>query len=210
MKHSYKVARRVYSSICTNIAEQFKIYLNSLSPDEIDENENNFSTNGNDLPSVWDNESAIDLFDFFAIFYYIHGSLPYAAGLRFVPDGETPAGIQVEKLNLKKLFAKFVQSKSNGLVSAPFLGALPLFFGGKETLVKDFLTELYRNLTVEVFSSENNMGLKFQALTDLRMEINARLANSIFANHERANLDMSIWKLLKKPSLKKFREFFTK
>ena len=52
MKHSHKVARRVYSSICTNIAEQFKIYLNSLSPDEIDENENNFSTNGNDLPSV--------------------------------------------------------------------------------------------------------------------------------------------------------------
>ena len=107
------------------------------------------------------------MFDFFAIFYYIHGRLPYAAGLRFVPDGETPAGIQGEKLNLKKLFAKFVQSKSNGLVSTPFLGALPLFFAGKETLLEDFLTELYRNLTVEVLSSKNDMGLKFQALTNL-------------------------------------------
>ena len=101
------------------------------------------------------------------MFYYIHGRLQYMAGLLFVPDGETPAGIQGEKLNLKKLFAKFVQSKSNGLVSAPFLGVLPLFFAGKETLLKDFLTELYRNLTVEVFSSENDVGLKFQALTNL-------------------------------------------
>ena len=65
-----------------------------------------------------------------------------------------------------------------------------LFFAGKETLVKDFLTERYRNLTVVVLSSDNDMGLEFQALTDLCAEINVRLANSIFANHERANLDM--------------------
>ena len=67
----------------------------------------------------------------------------------FVPDGEIPPGIQGKKSSLKKLFPKIFQTKSNGLVSAPFLAALLLFFAGKVNLVKNFLTELYRNLTVE-------------------------------------------------------------
>ena len=112
LKHNYKVARGAYSSIYTNIAEQFKIYLNSLPPDEIDKIENNFRANGNGLLSVRDTESATDLFDSFAMFYYINGRLPYTADLLFVPDGETSAGIQGGKLNLNKLFAKFFRSKS--------------------------------------------------------------------------------------------------
>ena len=101
-----------------------------------------------------------------------------------------PASIQGEKLNLKELFAKFFHSKSNGLVPAPFLGALLLFLMGNETLAKHFLRELCRNLTVEVLSSDNDAGLEFQAPIDLCEEINVRVANFIFANHERANLDM--------------------
>ena len=54
MKHNYKVSRRVYSSAHTNIAEQFKIYINSLPPDEIDEIENDFWADGNGLFSVRD------------------------------------------------------------------------------------------------------------------------------------------------------------
>ena len=64
-----------------------------------------------------------------------------------------------------------------------------MFFAGKETIVKDFLTELYRNLTVEVLSTDNDSILRFETLTDLCAEINIRLANSIFANQERARLD---------------------
>ena len=128
MKHNYKVARRDYSSIYIKIAEQSKIYTNSLPPDEIDEIENDFRANGNGLLSVQDTESTTDLFDSFAMFYYINSRLPYTTGLHFVPDSEMPAGIQGEKLNAKVLFAKFFPSKSNGLVSAPFLGALLLYF----------------------------------------------------------------------------------
>ena len=65
-----------------------------------------------------------------------------------------------------------------------------MFLAGKETIVKDFLTELYRNLTVEVRSTDNDSILRFETLTDLCAEINVRLANSIFANQERARLDM--------------------
>ena len=78
----------------------------------------------------------------------------------FVCDREIPPEIQGEKLSLKELFAKFFWTKSNGLVSTPFLEPLLLIFSGKESRVKKFLTELYRNLTVEVLSSDNDSVLK--------------------------------------------------
>ena len=135
MKHNYKVARRVYSSIYTNITKQFKIYVNSLPPDENDEIKNNFWANENGLLSVRDTKSTTELFNSFAMFYYINGRLPYIDGHLFVREGEIPSGIQGGKLSLKELFPKNFRRKSNNLVSAPFLAALLLFFAGKESLV---------------------------------------------------------------------------
>ena len=77
MKHNYKVARRVCSSVYTNVAEKFKIYLNSLTPDKIDEIKNYFWANGNSFLSVQDTESATELFNSFAMFYHINVRLPY-------------------------------------------------------------------------------------------------------------------------------------
>ena len=145
MKLNYRVARRVYASIYANIAEQFQIFLNSLPPDEIDEIENDFRASGNGLLSIRDTQSTVELFNSFAMFYFINGRLPNTDDHLFVPDGETPPGIIGEKLSLKELFAKFFWTKSNGLVSSLFLAALQLFFAGKETLAKNFLTELYKN-----------------------------------------------------------------
>ena len=79
---------------------------------------------------------------------------------------------------------------SRGLVSSPFIAAILLFFAGKEKLAKDFLTELYYNLLVEILSKDNNEILKFDALTDLCTKVGVRIRNAIFANHERARLDM--------------------
>ena len=77
MKHNYRVVRRVYGSTFVNIAEKFKIYLNSVPSDEIGEMENDFRANGNGLLSVRDTQSAVELFDSFAMFYYINDRLPY-------------------------------------------------------------------------------------------------------------------------------------
>ena len=93
------------------MAEQFKIYLNFIPPDEIDEIENDFRVNGNVLLSIRQTESAVELFDSFAIFYFINGRLPYRGGHLFVPDGETPAGIIGEKLSPKELFCKIFQDR---------------------------------------------------------------------------------------------------
>ena len=119
------------------------------------------------LLSVRQMESAAELFDSFPMIYCINGRLPYMDGHLFVPDGEIPAGIIGEKLGFKELFGKFFRIGSNGLVSSPFLAALLLFFAGKETLAKNYLTELYKNLTVEVLPSDNYENLQFDALTDL-------------------------------------------
>ena len=104
-------------------------------------------------------ESTTKLFDFFAMFYYIKGRFPYTDRHLFVSDGKTPSRIIEEKLSLKELFAKCFRTGSKGLVSSPFHAALLLFFDRKETLTKNFLTELYKNLTVEVLSSANSENL---------------------------------------------------
>ena len=93
MKHNYNVSRRVYASTYTNITEQFHVYLNYLASDEIDEIENDFPANVNSLVSVKHTQSTVELFDSFAMFYYINGRLPYTNGYLFVPHGETPPGI---------------------------------------------------------------------------------------------------------------------
>ena len=113
MKHNYRVARRAYGSTNANMAEQFKIYFNSLPPDEIDEIENDFRVNGNGLLSIRQMESATELFDSFAMLYYINGRLPYTDRHLLVPDDETAVGIIEEKLSLKKLFAKLFRTISN-------------------------------------------------------------------------------------------------
>ena len=161
-----------------------------LTPDEIDELQNAFRANGNGLLSVCQTESTTNLFDSFAMFYYINGRLPYTDRYLFVPDGETLPGIIGKKLSLKQLFAKKFRTASNGLFSSPFLAALLPFFTRKETIAKRFLTKLHKNLAVEVLSSDNSENLLFDALTDLCVEISVRLETSIFANHERARLDM--------------------
>ena len=78
-----KAERKILKSMKYNMAEQFKIYLNSLPPDKIDEIENDFRANGNGLLSVRQTESATKLFYSFAMFYYINDRFPYMDGHLF-------------------------------------------------------------------------------------------------------------------------------
>ena len=190
MKYNYQIARRVYQSTYENLAEQFEIYVNSLPHDKIDELERDFRGNGNGLLSIRDTESVTELFNSFAMFYYLNGTFPFTDGHRFVPDGDAPPGIIGDKLNLKELFAKFFMTGSRGLVSSPFIATILLFFAGNEKLAKDFLTELYYTLLVEILSKDDNELLKFDALTDLCTKVGVRICNAIFANNERVRLNM--------------------
>ena len=189
MKHNYRVARRVYQSTYENLAEQFKIYIYSLPPDEIDELERHFPANRNGLLSIRDTESPAELFNSFTMFYYLNGRFPFTDGYLFVPGSQAPHGIIGVKLNLNELLAKFFMTGSKGLVSSPSITNILLFFAGNEKLAKDFLTEFYYNLSVEICSKDNNEVLKFDASTDLCTKIGVRRGNAIFGNHERARLE---------------------
>ena len=161
-----------------------------MPPDKIDELERDFRANGNGLLSIRDTKSATELFNSFAMFYYLNDRFPFTDGHLSVPDGDAPPGIIGDKLNLKELFAKCFMTGSRGLVSSLFIAEILLFFAGKGKLAKDFLTELYYKLLVEILSKDNHEVLKFDALTDLCTEIGVRLGNAIFANHESVRLDM--------------------
>ena len=124
MKYNYQIARRVYQSTYENLAEQFKIYVNSLPHDKTDELERDFRGSGNGLVSIRDTESVTELFNSFAMFYYLNGRFPFTDGHRFVPDGDAPPSIIGDKLNLKELFAKFFMTGSRALVSSPFFTVL--------------------------------------------------------------------------------------
>ena len=63
-----------------------------------------------------------------------------------------------------------------GLVFSPFIAAILLFFAGNEKLAKDFLIEPHYNLSVKIQWSLCGIGV--------------RIANAIFANHERGRLNM--------------------
>ena len=130
------------------------------------------------------------MFDSLAMFHNINGRLPYTTGHLFVPDREISPGTEGGKLNLKEVFAKFFRTNLTSLVSAHFFGALVLFFAGKEPIIKDFLTVMCRNLTVEVLFTDNDSMFRSEALTDLCTEINVRLTNFILANQENECLDM--------------------
>ena len=62
------------------MAEQFKIYVNSLTPDKIDKLERDFHANGNGLLSITDTESATKLFNSFAMLYYLNDRFPFTDG----------------------------------------------------------------------------------------------------------------------------------
>ena len=64
----------------------------------------------------------------------------------------------------------FKDTESHGLVSAEFLLALNLFFGEDVQLSKDIITELYKNLSLETLSGEQQV--EFGKISELTAHIN--------------------------------------
>ena len=108
-----------------DIAENFKIYLESLDFNEIKVLNLDIKVNGGGLLPIENYSDSVELLKAFDLFYYINGRLPLTTGLLTIPDGAVP----------KSLYEYFHGTASHGLVSAPFLSALNLFFvGNNETL----------------------------------------------------------------------------
>ena len=102
-------------------------------------------------------------------------------GLLVVPDGETPPGS--EKISLKSLNKMFKDTKFHGLVSLQFLSVLNIFFGVDTKLSKDTITELYKNLSLETLSGQQQ--IEFGKISDLTSHINIKMTRSMLSNLDR-------------------------
>ena len=129
VESNYRIMRRVYQSLYSDIADIFFKYVHSLDPDEIQEPDQDIKSNGRWVKNVLDIENALDLLVIFQSFYHNTGRFPLTNGLLIVPDVDAPNG--EEKINMKNLYEMFQHAKSHGLVSLSFLGALHMFFDGK-------------------------------------------------------------------------------
>ena len=82
IEDSYKVNRRVYQSLFSDIDESFFEYTCSLDPDEIQELDSNVKANGWRVESITEIQNAERLLTIFQIFYYHNGRLSFMNGSR--------------------------------------------------------------------------------------------------------------------------------
>ena len=135
-----------------------------LDPDEIQELDQDIKSNGWGVKNVLGIENALDLLAIFQPFYHNTGRFPLTNTFLIVPDGETPNGEEI--INMKNLYKTFRHTKSHGLVSLPFSGALHMFFDGKNIdQIKNTMSELYRNLSYATLSGARTFD--FDAISDL-------------------------------------------
>ena len=86
----------------------------------------------------------------------------------------------LKKISLKNLYKMFKGRESHRLVSIQFLSSLKLIFGGDVQLSKDTITELYKKLSLETLSSEQQV--EFDKISELTAQINFKMKHSILIN----------------------------
>ena len=77
IEKNYKVNRRMYQSLFSDITESFFEYIHSLDPDEIQELDSDLKANGWGVQSLTEIQDAHHLLTIFQVFYYLHRRLPF-------------------------------------------------------------------------------------------------------------------------------------
>ena len=85
---------------------------------------------------------------------------------------------------MKNLYEMFSHTKSHGFVSLPFLGALHMFFDGKNiNQIKNTMSELYENLFYATLNGARTFD--FDAISDLVGRISSLKKGSTLLNRDR-------------------------
>ena len=171
MSKNYSLLRRMHHDLYTTIAENFKLYLSTLTQSEFDKINSDIISSG--LNSLQNVETATELLMLFDFFYFVNGRFPTTGVHTFIPCADLPMEVNSEELNIKKLYEKFRTTNSHALVSSQFLAVLNIFFGSDPELSRRFLTEFYQNMTVSTLSTDG--ALTFDAFADLSTSINLSL-----------------------------------
>ena len=176
---NYRVARCVYQDLYLDIADLFQDFIRSLSPQQIQDIDDDIKSNGWGVKNVLAINNSLELLNIFQTFYHTTGRLPLSNGLLIVPDGDTPP--DEDKVNMKSLYDMFRHTYSHGLVSLPFLGVLHYYFDiTDQQLIKNALTELYSNLSYITLSGARD--LQFDSVSDLTVRISILMKNATYQN----------------------------
>ena len=113
---NYRLLRRIHHDLYTTIAENFKLYLSTLTQSEFDEINSDIISSGlNSLQSIETTTELLMLFDFF---YFVNGRFPTAGVHTFILRADLPMEVNGEELSIKKLYEKFRTVNSHALVSS--------------------------------------------------------------------------------------------
>ena len=113
---NYRLLRRIHHDLYTTIAENFKLYLSTLTQSEFDEINSDIISSGlNSLQSIETTTELLMLFDFF---YFVNGRFPTAGVHMFILRADLPMEVNGEELSIKKLYKKFRTVNSHALVSS--------------------------------------------------------------------------------------------
>ena len=105
VESNYKIIRRVYQHIYTDIADIFFEYIHSLDLDEIQGLDKEIKSNGWGVKNLLDIGKAMELLSVFQTFHQNTARLPLTNVLLIVPEGDVPDG--EEKINMKNLYEMF-------------------------------------------------------------------------------------------------------
>ena len=121
MSKNYRLLRRIHHDLSTTIAENFKLYLSTLTQSEFEEIDSDIISSC--LNSLQNVETATELLTLFDFFYFVNGRFPTTGVQTFIPRSDLPMEVNGEELNIKKLYEKFRTTNSHALVSSQFLAA---------------------------------------------------------------------------------------
>ena len=165
---NYKITRRVYQDLCIDVADLFQEFIRPFPPQDIQDMDDDIKSIGWGVKNISDIENSLELMNIFQTFDHTTGRLPLTNGLLIVPGGDAPEG--EDRVNMKSLYDMFRHTCSHGLVSLPFLGAIHNYFDATDQrLIKNALTELYRNLLYITLSGARNF--EFENVFDLTARI---------------------------------------
>ena len=102
---NYRICRRIDQSLFTEIADSVIQYINTLSPYEIDQLDDNIRSNGWGVQSIVEIKNSVELLCLFQMFHYLNWRFQLTNGLLPVPDGKTPEGSK--KISMKTLYELF-------------------------------------------------------------------------------------------------------
>ena len=176
---NYKITRRVYQDLYLDIADLFEEFVRSLPPQDIQDMEDDTKSNGWGVKNILHIENSSELLNVFQTFYHTTGRLPLSNELLIVPDGDAPA--EEDRANMKSLYDMFRHKYLHGLVSLPFLGAIHYYFDATDQrLIKNALTELYRNLSYITLSGDRDF--EFNNVSDLIARISFLIKSASMQN----------------------------